>query len=86
MSRTGHENDQPRRCGGPSRREVLRVGSLGFLGLGLDELFRLRAQAGDGSGGRTASRSKAPAEEGRETCRGRVGRAITRGTDPVLRG
>ena len=29
-------------CRGPSRREVLRIGSLGFLGLGLDEWFRLR--------------------------------------------
>jgi Protein of unknown function (DUF1501) len=33
-------------CRGPSRREVLRIGSLGFLGLGLDEWFRLRAMAG----------------------------------------
>ncbi len=33
-------------CGGPSRREFLRLGSLGFLGLGLDEWFRLRAVAG----------------------------------------
>jgi hypothetical protein len=32
-------------CRGPSRREVLRLGSLGFLGLGLDEWFRLRASA-----------------------------------------
>ena len=38
------------RCGGPSRREVLRIGSLGFLGLGLDEWFRLRARAGTESG------------------------------------
>ena len=37
-------------CRGPSRREVLRVGSLGFLGLGLDEWFRLRAVAGSKSG------------------------------------
>jgi hypothetical protein len=42
---SGQLNGQPRRCGGPSRREVLRVGSLGFLGLGLDEWFRLRARA-----------------------------------------
>ena len=33
-------------CRGPSRREVLRIGSLGFLGLGLDDWFRLRAMAG----------------------------------------
>jgi hypothetical protein len=38
------------RCSGPSRREVLRIGSLGFLGLGLDEWFRLRARAGTGAG------------------------------------
>jgi Protein of unknown function (DUF1501) len=37
-------------CRGPSRREVLRLGSLGFLGLGLDEWFRLRASAGSKSG------------------------------------
>ena len=36
----------PRLCRGPSRREVLRIGSLGFLGLGLDEWFRLRATGG----------------------------------------
>jgi hypothetical protein len=39
-------------CRGPSRREVLRLGSLGFLGLGLDEWFRLRAQAGSDSSAR----------------------------------
>jgi hypothetical protein len=33
-------------CGGPSRREFLRLGSLGFLGLGMDEWFRIRAVAG----------------------------------------
>jgi Protein of unknown function (DUF1501) len=37
-------------CRGPSRREVLRLGALGFLGLGLDEWFRLRAAAGSQSG------------------------------------
>ena len=42
------------RCGGPSRREVLRVGSLGFLGLGLDEWFRLRARAGSDPGAHPA--------------------------------
>jgi len=41
MSRT--TSRQP--CRGPSRRDVLRVGSLGFLGLGLDEWFRLQASA-----------------------------------------
>jgi hypothetical protein len=63
MSRSGHESDPSRRCGGPSRREVLRVGSLGFLGLGLDELFRLRARAGEGDGtgshGKTAAKALA---------------------------
>ena len=33
-------------CRGPNRRQVLQIGSLGFLGLGLDEWFRLRAVAG----------------------------------------
>src|SRR5882724_6602606 len=37
-------------CRGPSRREILRMGSLGFIGLGLDEWFRLRARAGLASG------------------------------------
>ncbi len=55
-------NDQPRRCGGPSRREVLRVGSLGFLGLGLDEWFRLRAQAEEGDRDGAGSRGKTPAK------------------------
>ena len=41
---SGSSNGQ--RCGGPSRREILRVGSLGFLGLGMDEWFRLRSRAG----------------------------------------
>jgi len=44
---SGSSNGQ--RCGGPSRREILRVGALGFLGLGMDEWFRLRSQAGTGS-------------------------------------
>ena len=35
-------------CRGPSRREILRVGTLSFLGLGLGDLLRLRAQAGEG--------------------------------------
>src|SRR6516165_3306112 len=37
-------------CPGPSRREILRVGSLGFLGLGLADWFRLRALAGQTGG------------------------------------
>ena len=48
-------NRQP--CGGPSRREVLRIGSLGFLGLGLDEWFRFRAMAGPTSGETTKVRN-----------------------------
>ncbi len=36
--------EQP--CSGPSRREILRIGSLAFLGLGLDDWLRLRAAAG----------------------------------------
>jgi hypothetical protein len=38
-------------CSGPSRRDVLRIGSLGFLGLGLDDWFRIRATAAGSSGG-----------------------------------
>ena len=38
-------------CRGPSRRDVLRIGSLGFLGLGLDDWFRIRATAAGSSGG-----------------------------------
>src|ERR1700688_219122 len=41
-------------CRGPSRREILRVGSLGFLGLGLGDLFRLRALAAQNGGGGAA--------------------------------
>jgi len=33
------------RCLGPSRRDLLRAGFLGFLGLGLDDWLRLRAAA-----------------------------------------
>jgi hypothetical protein len=46
---TGKKSRLP--CRGPSRREVLRLGSLGFIGLGLDEWFRLQARAASGSGG-----------------------------------
>jgi hypothetical protein len=52
-------SEQPGRCGGPSRREVLRVGSLGFLGLGLDDWFRLRARAGASPGGRDPRKARA---------------------------
>jgi hypothetical protein len=38
-----HSGQKP--CQGPSRRDVLRAGSLGFLGLGLDDWFRLTASA-----------------------------------------
>jgi hypothetical protein len=55
---SGRSNELPR-CGGPSRRDVLRVGSLGFLGLGLDELFRLRARAEATPGGRGPAKARA---------------------------
>jgi hypothetical protein len=42
-------------CSGPRRRDLLRAGVLGFLGLGLDDWFRLRALAAD------RSRPSAPA-------------------------
>src|SRR5205823_3176218 len=38
-------NDRP--CRAPSRRELLRVGVLSAFGLGLDDLFRLRARGQD---------------------------------------
>ncbi len=38
---------KPVDCSGPGRRAVLRAGVLGFLGLGLEDWFRLRAEAGD---------------------------------------
>jgi hypothetical protein len=56
MSRSS--NGQPRRCGGPSRREVLRLGTLGFLGLGLDDWFRLRARAGASPSGAGPAKAK----------------------------
>jgi hypothetical protein len=37
-------------CGGPSRRALLRAGLYGTLGLGLPDLLRLRALAGEGTG------------------------------------
>jgi len=39
-------NSLGRPCGGPNRREILQIGSLGFLGLSLADWFRLRAVAG----------------------------------------
>ena len=39
--------DQP--CRGPSRRDLLRVGALSAFGLGLADLFRVRASANDPS-------------------------------------
>jgi hypothetical protein len=44
-------------CRGPSRRDVLRIGSLGFLGLGLDDWFRIRATAAGSSGGSSKVRN-----------------------------
>src|SRR5262245_39149926 len=41
---SGNASRQP--CRGPSRRQILRVGSLGFIGLSLEQWFRLRARAG----------------------------------------
>ena len=38
------------RCDGPTRRHVLQAGTLGFLGLGLDDWFRLQAMAGNAGG------------------------------------
>jgi hypothetical protein len=40
-------NRFPTRCDGVWRRDVLRLGSLAALGLGLPEFFRLRAAAGE---------------------------------------
>ncbi len=40
----------PPRCDGVTRRDVLQVGALSAFGLGLPDLFRLRAAAAQGSG------------------------------------
>jgi hypothetical protein len=40
---------EPVTCSGPGRRDLLRAGVLGFLGLGLGDWFRLRAVAADRS-------------------------------------
>ena len=42
----------PRRCDGISRRDCLRLGTLTALGLGLPDLFRLRAAAAEKPRGR----------------------------------
>ena len=44
-------------CRGPSRREILRVGALGFLGLGMGDWFRLRALAARAGGGAARAKS-----------------------------
>src|SRR5919106_1203798 len=44
----------PARCDGITRRDMLRLGSLSALGLGLPEFFHLRAIAGES----TPSRAK----------------------------
>src|SRR5688572_17762559 len=48
----------PRLCDGLSRRELLRIGGVGFGGLGLPTLLRQRAEAGAQSSG-SRSRGKA---------------------------
>jgi hypothetical protein len=45
-------SESQRPCGGPSRRELLRVGLLSAFGLGLDDLLRFRAVAGDAGYGK----------------------------------
>lgn len=45
-------SDSVRPCRGPSRRALLRAGLLGAFGLGLDDLWRLRAVAGTPAPGR----------------------------------
>src|SRR5262245_47050194 len=42
-------------CDGVSRRSFMRVGALGFLGLGLSDLFRLRGASGAPKAGRKKS-------------------------------
>jgi hypothetical protein len=46
-----------RRCDGLSRRDVLRVGTIGALGLSLPQLLRLEAQAKSEKRGRTRAKS-----------------------------
>ncbi len=48
------------RCVGPSRRSFLTYGSLGFLGLGLDDWLRIRAEA--------ATRAKSPSASPARGC------------------
>jgi hypothetical protein len=49
--------ETPRSCRGPSRRSLLRVGTLTAFGLGLDDLFRLRSLA-TGTGGTKPTKVK----------------------------
>lgn len=53
MSRTS----PPIVCAGPSRRSILRAGVLGFLGLGIDDLLRLRSLAASPSQTSTRARN-----------------------------
>ena len=46
---------QKHRCDGPTRRDFLRVGGLGVLGLSLPQLLRCEAQAGASSSARARS-------------------------------
>ena len=48
-----------RPCRGPSRRDLLKVGLLSAWGLGLDDLFRLRAQAASGEAPPTGGKARA---------------------------
>src|SRR4051794_25636841 len=50
------ESARPVACRGPSRRALLKVGLLGAWGLGLDDLFRLRARAAE-LGAKTPARA-----------------------------
>src|SRR4051812_43087527 len=48
-------NRSARNCDGTSRRDFLRVGSLGLAGLSLPALLRAEARAGTGSSARAKS-------------------------------
>jgi hypothetical protein len=47
-----------RLCDSPSRREFLRVGGAGLLGLSLSEVLRLQAHAADATGGKPSGSAK----------------------------
>ena len=49
--------NSPRRCGGVSRRDLIRIGGLSALGLGLGGLFRLRNASAAGSPLETKAKS-----------------------------